>query len=110
LRFKGSAHLRPLRQPRTWWSQVSTGMCAIRSTSPSSQSSSVRPYCSAIGVLLGALFWLAFHLFVLAYEEPTLQRTFGAEYEAYRANVQRWIPRVTPWRAPEAGSRQPAKK
>jgi protein-S-isoprenylcysteine O-methyltransferase Ste14 len=61
-------------------------------------------------VLLGALFWLAFHLFVVAYEEPTLQRTFGAEYEAYRANVQRWIPRVTPWRAPEAGSRQPAKK
>ena len=60
-------------------------------------------------VLLGALFWLAFHLFVVAYEEPTLQRTFGAEYEAYRANVQRWIPRVTPWRAPEAGSR-PAKK
>jgi protein-S-isoprenylcysteine O-methyltransferase Ste14 len=53
---------------------------------------------------------LAFHLFVVAYEEPTLQRTFGAEYEAYRANVQRWIPRVTPWRAPEAGSRQPAKK
>jgi protein-S-isoprenylcysteine O-methyltransferase Ste14 len=61
-------------------------------------------------VLLGALFWLAFHLFVVAYEEPTLQGTFGAEYEAYRANVQRWIPRVTPWRAPEAGSRQPAKK
>src|ERR1700736_2865394 len=58
-------------------------------------------------VLLGALFWLAFHLFVVAYEEPTLRRTFGSEYEAYRANVQRWIPRVTPWRAPEAGSRQP---
>jgi len=26
-------------------------------------------------VLLGALFWLAFHLFVVAYEEPTLRRT-----------------------------------
>ena len=38
-------------------------------------------------VLLGALFWLAFHLFVVAYEEPTLRRTFGSEYEAYRANV-----------------------
>jgi len=49
-------------------------------------------------------------LFVVAYEEPTLQHTFGAEYEAYRANVQRWIPRGTPWRALEAGSRQPAKK
>jgi protein-S-isoprenylcysteine O-methyltransferase Ste14 len=49
--------------------------------------------------LYGALFWTACHLFVLAYEEPTLKRTFGAEYEAFRANVQRWIPRLTPWRA-----------
>jgi protein-S-isoprenylcysteine O-methyltransferase Ste14 len=49
--------------------------------------------------LLGALSWLAFHLFVIAYEEPTLQRTFGPEYETYRANVPRWVPRATPWRA-----------
>ena len=60
-------------------------------------------------ILFGALLWLAFHLFVVAYEEPTLQRTFGAEYQAYRANVPRWVPRVTPWRAPEVGSR-PEKK
>jgi protein-S-isoprenylcysteine O-methyltransferase Ste14 len=60
-------------------------------------------------ILFGALLWLGFHLFVVAYEEPTLQLTFGAEYQTYRANVPRWIPRVTPWRAPEAGS-QPAKK
>ena len=39
-------------------------------------------------VLLGALLWLAFHLFVIAYEEPTLRDTFGSEYEAYRANVR----------------------
>ncbi len=50
-------------------------------------------------ILYGALFWLACHLFVVAYEEPTLERTFGAEYEAFRANVPRWIPRLTPWRA-----------
>jgi protein-S-isoprenylcysteine O-methyltransferase Ste14 len=48
-------------------------------------------------IVYGALFWLACHLFVLAYEEPTLQQTFGAEYEAFRANVPRWIPRLTPW-------------
>jgi protein-S-isoprenylcysteine O-methyltransferase Ste14 len=47
----------------------------------------------------GVLFWLACHLFVVAYEEPTLERTFGAEYEAFRGNVPRWIPRLTPWRA-----------
>jgi protein-S-isoprenylcysteine O-methyltransferase Ste14 len=49
-------------------------------------------------LIYGALFWLATHLFVLAYEEPTLVETFGAEYERFRANVPRWIPRVTPWR------------
>jgi protein-S-isoprenylcysteine O-methyltransferase Ste14 len=38
-----------------------------------------------------------FHLFVVGYEEPRLGRTFGAEYEAYRANVPRWIPRLRGW-------------
>ena len=47
----------------------------------------------------GAFLWLAFHLFVVAYEEPTLRETFGSEDEDYRANVPRWIPRPTPWRA-----------
>jgi protein-S-isoprenylcysteine O-methyltransferase Ste14 len=46
----------------------------------------------------GALIWLAFHIFVLAYEEPTLRQSYGAEYESYCANVPRWIPRLTPWR------------
>jgi protein-S-isoprenylcysteine O-methyltransferase Ste14 len=45
-----------------------------------------------------AIPWLLAHLFVLAYEEPTLRRTFGAEYETYCAHVPRWIPRLTPWR------------
>jgi len=40
------------------------------------------------------LFLLATHLFVVAYEEPTLARLFGADYEAYRARVGRWLPRV----------------
>ena len=38
-----------------------------------------------------------FHLFVLLHEEPSLSRRFGAEYEAYRRAVRRWIPRVKPW-------------
>jgi len=49
-------------------------------------------------ILYGVLFWLACHAFVVAYEEPELERTFAAEYEAFRANVPRWIPRLTPWR------------
>ncbi len=46
----------------------------------------------------GALVWMVFHAFVLGYEEPTLRRAFGAEYEEFCANVPRWIPRVSGWR------------
>ena len=46
----------------------------------------------------GALVWLGFHLFVLAYEEPTLKRSFPADYPAFFAAVPRWIPRLVPWR------------
>lgn len=50
-------------------------------------------------IVYGALFWFATHLFVVGYEEPTLAESFGADYETFRANVPRWIPRLTPWRA-----------
>jgi protein-S-isoprenylcysteine O-methyltransferase Ste14 len=30
-------------------------------------------------------------------EEPGLRKRFGADYDAYRANVPRWLPRVNPW-------------
>jgi protein-S-isoprenylcysteine O-methyltransferase Ste14 len=46
----------------------------------------------------GGVVWLAFHSFVLAYEEPKLRRTFGSEYEQFCAAVPRWIPRWRPWR------------
>jgi protein-S-isoprenylcysteine O-methyltransferase Ste14 len=49
-------------------------------------------------LVYGALAWLATHIFVLAYEEPTLRQTYGAEYEAFTAAVPRWIPRLTPFR------------
>lgn len=48
-------------------------------------------------VKYAAIVWVYFHLFVLVYEEPTLRRTFGAEYEAFCARVPRWVPRFTPW-------------
>jgi len=50
-------------------------------------------------LIYGGLMWLAFHAFVLAYEEPVLAESFGAQYEDFRANVPRWIPRLTPWGA-----------
>ena len=67
-------------------------------------------YISVIALLLGqalvfgssvllayaAVIALGFHLFVVFYEEPTLRRQFGAEYETYCRAVRRWIPRLRP--------------
>ncbi len=39
------------------------------------------------------LFALLLHCFVVWYEEPTLSRQFGPEYEAYRRQAGRWWPR-----------------
>jgi protein-S-isoprenylcysteine O-methyltransferase Ste14 len=44
-----------------------------------------------------ALLWACFFAFVGLYEEPSLRRRFGADYERYQANVPRWWPRITPW-------------
>jgi len=60
------------------------------------------------GLLLGSwiivayvlLVWLVAHMFVLLYEEPTLRKTFGGDYDAYCASVPRWIPR---WPARDQG-------
>jgi protein-S-isoprenylcysteine O-methyltransferase Ste14 len=38
-----------------------------------------------------ALVLLAFHVRVIAGEEPQLKRTFGADWESYRARVPRWL-------------------
>jgi protein-S-isoprenylcysteine O-methyltransferase Ste14 len=40
---------------------------------------------------------LGVHLFVVFYEEPTLRKKFGTEYEEYSRNVRRWWPRVQGW-------------
>lgn len=44
-------------------------------------------------VVWAAIVLVAFHLFVVIYEEPTLERIFGEDYEAYRRDVGRWVPR-----------------
>lgn len=38
-------------------------------------------------------FLLLMHLFVVSYEEPTLRRSFGEDYEAYCRRVRRWWPK-----------------
>jgi protein-S-isoprenylcysteine O-methyltransferase Ste14 len=49
-------------------------------------------------LLYAAVLWLIVASFVRFYEEPTLDRRFGAEYEAYRRAVPAWWPRLRPWR------------
>lgn len=39
-----------------------------------------------------AAFVLVMHLFVVAYEEPTLRASFGAPYLGYCERVRRWWP------------------
>ena len=48
----------------------------------------------AYAVVIGVAFWA----FVRLYEEPTLARRYGEEYEAYRRAVPAWWPRLRPWR------------
>jgi protein-S-isoprenylcysteine O-methyltransferase Ste14 len=51
-------------------------------------------YESAPLLLYVGIFIVVTHLFVTLYEEPTLRRMFGPEYEAYCHRVRRWRPGV----------------
>jgi protein-S-isoprenylcysteine O-methyltransferase Ste14 len=48
-------------------------------------------------LVYGAIVWAFFFAFVLLYEEPTLRRQFGVEYETYQQQVPGWLPRIKPW-------------
>jgi len=58
-------------------------------------------------VVFGRANWLAIEvvsamviavvLFVHMYEEPTLRKMFGADYEEYCRHVRRWLPRIRAW-------------
>jgi protein-S-isoprenylcysteine O-methyltransferase Ste14 len=67
-------------------------------------------YVANVGIVTGSavlfqswwlLIWagailVMFHAFAVFYEEPTLHRLFGEEYDTYRRGVGRWIPRRPP--------------
>ena len=50
-------------------------------------------YQSVALVAYAGVFLIVAHLFVVLYEEPTLRRTFGNDYEAYCRRVGRWWPK-----------------
>lgn len=49
-------------------------------------------------LLYTAVAWGVSAAAVRFYEEPTLARKFGADYQQYRRGVRAWIPRLHPWR------------
>jgi protein-S-isoprenylcysteine O-methyltransferase Ste14 len=50
----------------------------------------------ALAVILNAVY-------IPLFEEPGLVKRFGADFLAYKQNVPRWIPRLTPWPTPPPG-------
>lgn len=49
-------------------------------------------------LVYAALVWIAFHWFVIFYEEPALRRRYAADHRDYAGHVRRWAPRLRPWR------------
>jgi protein-S-isoprenylcysteine O-methyltransferase Ste14 len=45
-------------------------------------------------VMYGAVLGVITHVFVVFYEERVLAQKFGPEYDAYRRDVGRWVPRL----------------
>jgi protein-S-isoprenylcysteine O-methyltransferase Ste14 len=54
-------------------------------------------HANSAAIAAAAAVALGVHMFVALYEEPTLQNKFGADYEEYCRNVDRWLPRVPGW-------------
>lgn len=54
---------------------------------------------AGIAILLAA-FVAVNALYLPLVEEPALIRRYGSEYERYRANVKRWLPRLRGWDPP----------
>ena len=49
---------------------------------------------SILLILYAVGLFVVFHLFVVFYEEPHLQKRFGEPYKRYLQRVPRWIPRI----------------
>ena len=72
----------------------------MRDTSGQERYKTLRLVLQSIVLAVYALIFFAVtHVFVRWYEEPTLRRQFGEQYEAYRRVVPAWWPRRRPWKA-----------
>jgi protein-S-isoprenylcysteine O-methyltransferase Ste14 len=57
-------------------------------------------HANPAAIAIVAVVALGVHLFVVFYEEPTLRKKFGEDYEEYCRNVGRWWPRLRGWDKP----------
>lgn len=48
-------------------------------------------------LLLVVVLWVAVNVLVITFEEPSLRRSFGIDYDEYCRHVHRWIPRLRPF-------------
>ena len=55
-------------------------------------------------VAYAAVVATAMTLFTVGYEQPVLERRYGAQYAEYRRAVRAWWPRRHPWPGPNAGT------
>jgi protein-S-isoprenylcysteine O-methyltransferase Ste14 len=52
-------------------------------------------YHHSLSILILSVILIAiFHLFVVFYEEPVLEKQFGKSYVDYKKHINRWIPRL----------------
>jgi protein-S-isoprenylcysteine O-methyltransferase Ste14 len=54
-------------------------------------------FYSFLLLLWCALFYTVNHFYFILFEEPQLLKRFGDDYQNYKMNVPRWIPRIKPW-------------
>jgi len=55
-------------------------------------------FYGSVPVLIWTLIFILGNLIYIPFwEEPGLEKRFGADYLRYKENVPRWIPRFTPW-------------
>jgi protein-S-isoprenylcysteine O-methyltransferase Ste14 len=65
-------------------------------------------FFGSFSLFLWFLLFLGLNLIYIPFwEEPDLERRLGPEYVAYRQNVPRWVPRLTPWKALRARNADP---
>ena len=52
-------------------------------------------------LIVASIFFLINTIYFILKEEPDLRIRFGKEYDAYKNNVPRWIPKLKPYSKPE---------